>query len=145
MGVAMTTVPVYAAIFALMLVGLSIRVANARREIQVALGDGGKRMLQRRIRGQGNFIESVPMALLLLPVHRVAGWSRWLVHALCLVLLAARALHARRRPGTEDIRLRTTGMVTTAGVLFVAAGLRCSTRGDGCRARPHAFLPPRRQ
>ena len=117
-----TVVPVYAAIFAIMLVALSLRVANTRREARVALGDGGKKLLQRRIRAQGNFTEYVPMALILLLFIEWQGWSRWLVHALCLVLLAARALHAygvSQEP--EDIRLRATGMATTAGVLVVAA------------------------
>ena len=62
------------------------------------------------------------MALMLFLFIEWQGWSRWLVHALCLVLLAARALHAygvAQEP--EDIRLRATGMATTAGVLIVAA------------------------
>jgi uncharacterized protein len=115
-------VPIYAAIFALMLVALSLRVANTRREVRVALGDGGKKLLQRRIRAQGNFIEYVPMALILLLFIEWQGWPRWLVHALCLVLLGARALHAygvSQEP--EDIRLRATGMATTAGILVVTA------------------------
>jgi uncharacterized membrane protein YecN with MAPEG domain len=119
-----TIVPVYAAIFALMLVGLSLRVANTRRQVQVALGDGGKKFLQRRIRAQGNFTEYVPMALILLLFVEWQGWARWLVHALCGVLLAARALHAygvSQEP--EDIRLRATGMATTAGILVIAAVL----------------------
>jgi uncharacterized membrane protein YecN with MAPEG domain len=117
-----TIVPAYTAIFALMLIALSLRVANTRRLVQVALGDGGKRVLQRSIRAQGNFTEYVPMALLLLLFVEWQGSSRWLVHALCLVLLAARSLHAygvSQEP--EDIRLRATGMATTAGVMIVAA------------------------
>jgi len=117
-----TIVPVYAATFALMLVGLSLRVANTRREVRVALGDGGAKLLQRRIRAQGNFIEYVPMTLILLLFVEWQGWSRWLVHALCLVLLAARALHAygvSQEP--EDIRLRATGMATTAAILVICA------------------------
>ena len=47
-----TIVPVYAAVFAIMLVALSVRVANTRREARVALGDGGKKLLQRRIRAR---------------------------------------------------------------------------------------------
>ncbi|MGE0034866.1 MAG: MAPEG family protein [Xanthobacteraceae bacterium] len=117
-----TIVPVYAAIFALMLVALSLRVANTRREMRVALGDDGKKLLQRRIRAQGNFTEYVPMALILLLFIEWQGWPRWLVHALCLVLLGARALHAygvSQEP--EDIRLRATGMATTAGILVLTA------------------------
>jgi uncharacterized membrane protein YecN with MAPEG domain len=117
-----TIVPVYAAIFAIMLVGLSVRVANTRREVRVALGDGGKKLLQRRIRAQGNFTEYVPTALILFLFIEWQGWPHWLVHTLCLVLLAARALHAygvSQEP--EDIRLRATGMATTAGILIIAA------------------------
>jgi uncharacterized protein len=117
-----TIVPVYAAIFAIMLVALSLRVANTRREVRVALGDGGKAILQRRIRAQGNFTEYVPTALILFLFIEWQGWPHWLVNALCLVLLAARALHAygvSQEP--EDIRLRATGMATTAGILIIAA------------------------
>jgi uncharacterized protein len=117
-----TIVPVYAAIFAIMLVGLSLRVANTRREVRVALGDGGKAILQRRIRAQGNFTEYVPTALILFLFIEWQGWPRWLVNALCLVLLAARAIHAygvSQEP--EDVRLRATGMATTAGILVIAA------------------------
>ena len=52
------------------------------------------------------------------------SWPRWLVHGLCLVLLAARLLHAygiAQEP--EDIRLRATGMATTALLLVAAAVL----------------------
>ena len=118
-----TVVPTYAAIFAVMLVVLSLRVASMRGDVRVPLGDGGNIVLQRRIRVQGNFSEYVPMALLLFLFVELQGWPRWLVHGLCLVLLAARLLHAygiAQEP--EDIRLRATGMATTA-LLLVAAAL----------------------
>ncbi len=119
-----TIVPIYAAIFAIMLVGLSLRVAKTRGNVRVALGDGGNIVLQRRIRAQGNFIEYVPMALLLFLFVEMQGWPHWLVHALCLILLLARIVHAygvAQEP--EDFRLRATGMATTALVLLAAAGL----------------------
>ena len=119
-----TIVPVYAAIFAVMLVGLSLRVAKTRGDVQIAIGDGGNIVLRRAIRVQGNFTEYVPMALILFTFVEMQGWPRWLVHGLCLVLLAARALHAygiAQEP--EDIRLRATGMATTAVLLVGAAGL----------------------
>jgi uncharacterized membrane protein YecN with MAPEG domain len=119
-----TIVPVYAAIFAVMLVALSLRVAKTRGDVQIAIGDGGNIVLQRRIRVQGNFVEYVPMALLLFMFVEWQGWPHWLVHAFCLVLLAARLLHAygiAQEP--EDIRFRATGMATTAVLLVGAAGL----------------------
>jgi hypothetical protein len=119
-----TIVPVYAALFAVMLVVLSLRVANTRRDIRAALGDGGDVMLRRRIRAQGNFTEYVPMALLLFTFVEMEAWPHWLVHGLCLVLLAARLLHAygvAQEP--EYIPFRATGMATTAAILIAAAGL----------------------
>ena len=119
-----TIVPIYAAIFALMLVALSLFVAKTRGDVRVAIGDGGNIVLRRRIRVQGNFTEYVPMALLLFMFVELQGWPHWLVHGLCLVLLAARLLHAygiAQEP--EDIRLRATGMATTAVLLVAAAGL----------------------
>ncbi len=119
-----TIVPIYAAIFAVMLVALSLRVAKTRGDVRIAIGDGGNVLLRRAIRVQGNFTEYVPMALILFTFVEMQGWPRWLVHGLCLVLLAARALHAygiAQEP--EDIRLRATGMATTAALLVAAAGL----------------------
>lgn len=119
-----TIVPVYAAIFAVMLVFLSVRVARMRGEVRVAIGDGRNKLLQRRIRVQGNFTEYVPMALILFTFVEMQGWPRWLVHGLCVILLAARLVHAYgvgQEP--EDIRIRATGMATTALLLLIAAGL----------------------
>jgi uncharacterized membrane protein YecN with MAPEG domain len=119
-----TIVPIYAAIFAIMLIALSLRVAKTRGDVRIAIGDGGNVLLRRAIRVQGNFTEYVPMALILFTFVEMQGWPRWLVHGLCLVLLAARALHAygiAQEP--EDIRLRATGMATTAALLVAAAGL----------------------
>ena len=119
-----TIVPIYAAIFAVMLVALSLRVARTRGEVRIAIGDGGNRLLLRRIRVQANFTEYVPMALILFTFVEIQGWPRWLVHALCLILLAARLVHAYgvgQEP--ENIRIRATGMATTALLLVAAAGL----------------------
>ena len=118
-----TIVPIYAAIFAIMLIALSLRVAKTRGDVQIAIGDGGNIVLRRAIRVQGNFTEYVPMAMILFTFVEMQGWPRWLVHGLCLVLLTARLLHAygiAQEP--EDIRLRATGMATTA-VLLVAASV----------------------
>ena len=123
-----TIVPVYAAIFAVMLVALSLRVASMRGDVRIAIGDGGNIVLRRRIRVQGNFTEYVPMALILFMFVELQGWPRWLVHGLCLLLLAARLVHAygiSQEP--EDIRFRATGMATTALLLVAAAALLLTT------------------
>lgn len=118
-----TIVPIYAAIFALVFAALSLRVANTRRVMQIGLGHGGNIVLERRIRVQGNFAEYVPFALILFTFIELQGWSRWAVHAFCLVFLAARLTHAygvAQEP--EDIRIRTSAMIVTLST-FIVAGL----------------------
>ncbi|HWK96603.1 MAG TPA: MAPEG family protein [Pseudolabrys sp.] len=117
-------VPAYAAVLGLMFAVLSLRVANARRTMRIGLGSGGDKQLERYIRVQGNFAEYVPMVLILLTFVELQVWPAWLVHALCALLLAARAVHAlgvAHEP--EDIRFRATGMVTTLAVLVIASVL----------------------
>jgi uncharacterized membrane protein YecN with MAPEG domain len=117
-------VPVYAAIFAILFVTLSLRVIRSRRSTRVALGTGGNTTLERRIRVQGNFAEYVPLALILFAFIELQGWSRWLVHGLCLALLAGRLLHAYGvSQAAEDFRIRVTAMALTFSSLLVAATL----------------------
>jgi uncharacterized protein len=119
-----TIVPIYAAIFALVFVALSFRVANTRRTMRIALGHGGNIVLERRIRVQGNFAEYVPLALILFTFLELQGWAGWLVHAFCMVFLTARVVHASgvaREP--EDIRVRAGAMIVTFTVFMVAAVL----------------------
>jgi uncharacterized membrane protein YecN with MAPEG domain len=120
----LTLVPVYAAIFALIFVALSFRVANTRRTMRIGLGHGGNIVLERRMRVQGNFAEYVPFALILFAFIEIQGWPRGVIHGLCLVMLAARLFHAwgvAREP--EDIRVRASAMVVTFGVIILSAML----------------------
>jgi uncharacterized membrane protein YecN with MAPEG domain len=115
-------VPAYAAIFGIMLVVLSVRVAGMRRKTQTALGSGGHKMLERRIRVQGNFTEYVPITLLLLAFAEMQGWWRPLLHILCAALLIARIAHAYGvGQEREDIRIRASATVTTASIIIVTA------------------------
>jgi uncharacterized membrane protein YecN with MAPEG domain len=117
-------VPLYAAIFALIFVGLSMRVANTRRVMQIGLGTGNNVTLERRIRVQGNFAEYVPFALILLSFVEMQGSAKWLVHALCLALLAARVAHAygvAQEP--ETIPIRASAMVVTFAVFILASAI----------------------
>lgn len=87
--------PLYAALCGILLVVLSLRVSLLRRKYAVGIGDGGQAVLQRAIRVQGNFIEYVPTALILLLLlevsHQVPAVA---LHLLGLLLVAARISHA---------------------------------------------------
>ena len=85
---------VFTALLALMLVGLSIRVTVLRARKKISFFDGGDPELGRALRVQGNFIEYVPMALLLMAPMEGMGTRHWLVYSFGALLLAARFAHA---------------------------------------------------
>lgn len=112
--------PLYAGLFALMLIALSLRVIRLRRARQVGVGDGGDEDLARRVRAQGNFTEYVPIALVLLLLLELGGAAPWLLHGLGLALLVGRIVHAWSL-GARSGRGRVVGMSLTFAVLAVAA------------------------
>jgi uncharacterized protein len=116
--------PFYAALLALLYVGLSLRTIRMRRRLQVALGSGEHPDMLRAMRVHANFAEYAPLALILLLVLEAQGTAAWLVHALGVTLLAGRCLHAygMSQP-KENFAFRVSGMVLTFTVLGTAAVL----------------------
>lgn len=113
---------VIAALFALLYVGLSVRVIRLRRATRIPIGASGSDALERAIRVHGNFAEYVPFTLvllLLLDLQR-APWP--VVPLLGVLLLAGRCLHAFGvSRANEDYRFRVTGMALTFGTIITAA------------------------
>jgi uncharacterized membrane protein YecN with MAPEG domain len=115
-------VPGYAAIFALIYVFLAVRVTRLRQRHKVGIGSGGRADLERTARVHANFGEYVPLALLLLAFMEMQRQSIWLIHALTLLLLAGRIVHAYGvSQQNEDLRMRGVGIMATWIVLIVAA------------------------
>lgn len=117
--------PVIAALLGLTLLGLSWRVVDLRRRHRIVLGDGGRPDLERAIRMHGNFVEYVPLALLLLLVLEAGGeFPRWAIAALGAALVVGRLLHAQglaSRPGASFGRF--AGTVATWSVILLASAL----------------------
>jgi uncharacterized membrane protein YecN with MAPEG domain len=109
----------YAAVAALLIVGLSLRVIKLRRARRVLLGDGGDPELQGAIRAQGNATEYIPVSLVLLALLELNGAHAILVHCGGLAVLAGRFLHARGLLA-GSLRYRILGMRIT---LFTLIGL----------------------
>ena len=112
----------YASILAIIFVFLSRNTIVARRSAQVPLGDGGDRVLLRRMRVHGNFAEYVPFSLLLIGFAEAQGTPATLLHALGAALVFGRIIHAigvGREP--EDSRYRVAGMTATFAVIAIAA------------------------
>ena len=114
--------PIYAALCALLFVYLSLRVIRTRRSERVALGDGGNTRLLRATRAQANFAEYTPLALVLIGFAELQGAPVVLVHALGVMLLTGRAIHAFgvSQPD-ENFRFRVLGMQLTIFTLIGGA------------------------
>ena len=75
----LSVTPIYAALLGLLFVPFTLRVGFYRVKHKVNLGDGNDPELLRLMRGQGNFIETVPLAVILLILMEVLGASNtWL-------------------------------------------------------------------
>lgn len=85
---------VYAALLGLLLVYLSLRVSQNRRRARISLGLGEDAELERAARAHGNFVEYVPLALILMMLLEQETAQTWIVHVLGAALLAGRVLHA---------------------------------------------------
>jgi len=114
--------PVYAALLALFFIFLSLRVAAMRRAARVSLGDGGNAELIRRTRVHGNFIEYVPLALILMALAELQGQPAWSIHLIGASLVVGRLAHAYgvgREP--QILKLRVLGMIMTIAALTFGA------------------------
>jgi uncharacterized membrane protein YecN with MAPEG domain len=120
----MIVTPFYAALLALLFVGLSARVIVRRFRKRIALGDGSERLMQRAIRAHANCAEYVPIVLLLMgfaELQRAGVASLHVVGASALVGRVVHAVALSREP--EPLPMRTAGMVLTFTAICLGAGL----------------------
>lgn len=114
----------YAALAALLVLALGVRISLARGRFKVGIGDGGHHELARYIRVHANALENLPLALLLLLILELDQTAPIWVHAFGIALLVGRVLHAlglSRSAGTSFERL--VGMALTWLVLLAMAVL----------------------
>lgn len=84
----------YAALLALLVVALGVRVALYRLKARIGVGDGGDARLLRRVRAHGNAVEYVPLGLLLLLLLELSAAPAVGLHAAGGAFALARLLHA---------------------------------------------------
>ena len=112
----------YAAIAALIVIILSIRVTLRRRAVKVGIGNGGDAVLAQRIRVHANAAEYVPLALILLLILELNQTQPLLIHVFGCVLIAGRLLHAYGLSSTPGLSPgRAVGMVLTWAVIAAMA------------------------
>ena len=81
-------------IFALMLIALSLNVSLRRRDLKLALGDGGDKALLRRIRAHGNFAENAPFCILVVLALEAVLATSGIIWLIAAAFVIARILHA---------------------------------------------------
>ena len=94
---------------------LTLHVIFGRWKYRVSLGDGQQKDLNRRIRAHANFVETVPLAVLLLWLGESHVFGTMTTHAMGLMLVISRAIHAYGMliPKRSTNRIRQVGMGLT--------------------------------
>lgn len=83
----------FAAILGLLMIFLALQVVKFRRTKSVGVGDNGDQQGQLAIRAHANFVEYVPMALILMAIYELNGGISIILYIIGSVLVLARVLH----------------------------------------------------
>ena len=87
------TTILYAGILGLMAIGLGATAGIRRGKQRISIGDGGDPELLRRMRRHANFVENVPLALILIGLLEMQGVSNNAIHGLGAALVLGRIMH----------------------------------------------------
>ncbi|CAN5133329.1 MAPEG family protein [soil metagenome] len=122
MGAPITSI--YAALCGILMIALATRVSMLRRRYGVGIGSGGHEPLARTVRAHANFVEYVPLALILMLLAEGGGVSGWLMHLFGITLIVSRLLHAAGLASTAGASFgRFFGTLGTWGLILVLAVL----------------------
>ncbi len=112
MNLPITTI--FAAIFVLALIPLTIQAGLKRLNTQIFFGDGGNLDLAQRRAAQSNYLEHVPIFLVALTICEIIGAPALLLWSAGGCMLIARTVHAYCMLFTDGIgNSRAVGMTLT--------------------------------
>ena len=114
----------YAAVLGLMMIALQILAIAARAKYETLFGDAGEMRMILPIRRHGNFVETVPMALIVMVLAEAQGLSATWLHIAGIFLVASRAIHPFGLAEAKNVLpIRIAGIVGTwiATLIPVAA------------------------
>jgi uncharacterized protein len=112
--------PFYIAILGILFFPFTLRVGLYRVKNNISIGDGQDEELIKRNRGQGNFIETVPLAVILILLMELLGASSTWLHALGVLLVGGRLLHYLGITGLGPFLCRPIGIFATMTIYLVA-------------------------
>lgn len=107
-----------AAVLGLISIVLAGIVGRARGRTGVSLGDGGKPELLEAMRRQGNFVEYVPLFLVLLAIVELNGAPKWWLYVLGAVMVASRIVHPF---GIHHDRMNVAARIAGAAGTMIAS------------------------
>src|ERR1700733_10478542 len=84
----------YAGLLGLVAFGVAFPAGRLRGRLGISVGDGGNRELLCAMRRHANFIEWVPLALILIALLALDGAPAAAIHSLGTVLVLSRISHA---------------------------------------------------
>lgn len=122
MQTAIMVTPIYIALSGLIFIPFTVRAGAYRAKSKIFIGTGDDPEMLRRIRGQANFVETVPIALLLLLTMELLGAAPTLLHILGSALVTGRIAHYLGLTQLGPALLRVIGMVATLLTILVSAG-----------------------
>lgn len=113
----------YLAILALIYAALALQVIRLRRSNATPFNDGGNEGLRSAIRAHGNFMEYVPIIVLMIAFLEMSGASPLRIHLLMGALVLSRLLHPLgmyATPGSLKF------MICRGGSIYLTIGLLVS-------------------
>ncbi len=119
---AVAAVGIYAGLMGFIALWLATVVGGWRARLKISIGDGGNIDLVRAMRGQANFVEYVPLVLIMMIYMAIAGAPALAIHAMGIGLTAGRIFHGLHFAKPDQPRwLRAAGAGLTMLVLLVGA------------------------
>jgi uncharacterized protein len=111
-----TITALYAGILGLISMGVAFPAGRLRGQANVSIGDGGRKDLLLAMRRHANFVEYVPLALILIGLLELNQVRHGAIHALGAVLVVARLSHA---VGINADRMKTPGRFIGASLTLL--------------------------
>ena len=111
----------YAGVLGIMAIGIGATAGIYRAKNGVSIGDGGDPELMMRMRRHANFVENVPLALILIGLLEMQAVSGTAIHALGAAVVVGRILHFIGFGDNVANPLRGLGAGLTSLAILVAS------------------------